>query len=866
MKIYRANLLAAAILLLLVKPGFAQYNDYDYESDYESDDNPTCVHNIHPADYHGSFTVINDLVSTKVEASFDWTKKRMNGKATIVLKPHWAPTDTVTLNAKGMNLNEVSLVTATGKTPLHYIYDSTNLRIDLPKTYLRDEKFTLFIDYVSKPEERSTEGSSAINEDKGLYFINADGAIAGKPREIWTQGETESNSVWVPTIDKPNMRSLFDCTITIDTGMVTLSNGLMVSSVKNANGTHTDHWVMDQPIAPYLFMMAMGRYSVIKDHWKTMEVNYYVERKYAPYAKEIFGNTPEMIDFYSKTLGVDFAWKKYSQIVVRDFVAGAMENATATVHFEQLQKTHREMIDGNLEDIISHELFHQWFGDLVTCESWSNIPLNESFATYGEYLWMEHKYGREKADDHINADLKNVIYDSDNPVPIVRYQYDNREDLFDANSYQRGGRVLHMLRKYLGDEAFFKGLGNYLKDHAYTAVEMADLRQSFEKLTGQDLSWFFNQWWLSPGYPVIEIHQQYMPQANEVKVTIEQTQSTSGSTPVFRIPMWVDVYFADHTERHWIDVQQADQDFYFAAYSKPKLVNVDAEKMLLCEKTDNKPDSQWVYQYYHAPLFMDRLEAIEYAKDNYENNEDDMFRKMLLDAMNDKNEVIRMEAIDAIHIDESDASLSLRNLLINLAKSDKSSLVRSDALSKLADLEDEDLLALFEGALKDSSYKVLATALNAIKDINAKTAYTSAHELENEDNSQVANIIANLYSEQGDESAYGFFEKKLTDATNDSKYLMMSYFGTYLARMLIPAQKKGLELLYTAASKEGSWWARMGAMNAINKVKDALEEKDDPDSKALSEEIEKKVKEIKAAEKNSTLQGIWGTHDDEGGE
>lgn len=186
-------------------------------------------------------------------------------------------------------------------------------------------------------------------------------------------------------------------------------------------------------------------------------MNYYVEKEYEKDAKAIFGNTPEMIEFYSKTLGVDYVWPKYSQVIVRDYVSGAMENTSATVHGEFLQQHSRDLLDENNEDVISHELFHQWFGDLVTCESWSNLPLNESFATYGEYLWREYKYGRDDADYTGTLDLSSYLDESDyKQVDLIRFKYDTREDMFDSHSYAKGGRVLHMLRKYLGDEAFLQ--------------------------------------------------------------------------------------------------------------------------------------------------------------------------------------------------------------------------------------------------------------------------------------------------------------------------------------------------------------------------------------------------------------------------
>src|SRR5690606_2745246 len=160
---------------------------------------------------------------------------------------------------------------------------------------------------------------------------------------------------------------------------------LMISSV-----------VTNVNILPYKTLFRSLK--VVKYKWRNLEVNYYVDDEYEPYALDIFGNTPEMLEFFSKKLGVDYPWEKFSQAVVHDYVSGAMENTTAVIHGGQLQRTARELLDATNESTISHELFHHWFGDLVTCESWSNIPLNESFATYGEYLWSEYKYGRDEAD------------------------------------------------------------------------------------------------------------------------------------------------------------------------------------------------------------------------------------------------------------------------------------------------------------------------------------------------------------------------------------------------------------------------------------------------------------------------------------
>ena len=259
------------------------------------------------------------------------------------------------------------------------------------------------------------------------------------PSQIWTQGETEANSVWMVTIDKPNQKTTQELYMTVPAKYVTLSNGLLKSQKNNPDGTRTDYWKMDLPHAPYLFFMGVGEYSITKDSYKGKEVSYYVEKEYHPVARKIFGNTPEMIKFFSEKLGVDYPWAKYAQIVGRDYVSGAMENTTATLHQESSYQNARQLKDGNIwEGTIAHELFHQWFGDLVTTESWSNITVNESFANYSEYLWSEYKYGKDDADEHNLEDMQGYLFSGSENKDLVRYHYSNKEDVFDAVSYNKG--------------------------------------------------------------------------------------------------------------------------------------------------------------------------------------------------------------------------------------------------------------------------------------------------------------------------------------------------------------------------------------------------------------------------------------------
>ena len=405
-----------------------------------------------------------------------------------------------------MDIKEVAVLKGAKNSTLKYDYDGLLLRITLDKTYKATEPYTVYISYTAKPNDFKAKGSAAITDAKGLYFINPLGEDKEKPTQIWTQGETEATSVWVPIIDKPDQKTTNEFYLTVPAKYVTLSNGKLVSQKPNTDGTRTDYWKMDLPHSRYLFFMGVGDYAVIKDSYKGKEVSYYVEKKYAPVARRIFGKTPEMIALFSKLTGVEYPWVKYAQIVGRDYVSGAMENTTATLHGESAQQDARELTDGNRwEEVISHELFHQWFGDYVTTESWSNLTLNESFATLGSQLWNEFHYGKDAGDEERYTSAKGYLGSHSEKKDLVRFYYDDKEDMFDAVSYNKGGAILQMLRAFVGDSAFFKSLNLYLTTNKFKNAEAHQLRLAFEEVTGKDLNWFFNQWYFGNGNPKLNI-------------------------------------------------------------------------------------------------------------------------------------------------------------------------------------------------------------------------------------------------------------------------------------------------------------------------------------------------------------------------
>ncbi len=710
--------------------------------------------------YRETVTKTNDLVHTKLDVRFDFDRSYMNGKAWITLQPHFYSTDTVTLDAKGMDIHKIAIVKGVSMKDLKYDYDGWQVRIKLDKKYKGGEAYTLFFDYTAKPNEVKVKGSAAISDAKGLYFVNPKGEDKTKPTQIWTQGETEANSVWFPTIDKPNQKTTEEIYMTVPSKYVTLSNGKMMSQMKNADGTRTDYWKMDLPHAPYLFFMGVGDFAVTKDSYKGKEVSYYTDKEYASVARKIFGLTPEMIACYSNLTGVDYPWAKYAQITGHDYVSGAMENTTATLHSDAAQQDARELLDGNRwEDVISHELFHQWFGDYVTTESWSNITLNESFADYGETLWREYKYGKDDGDEHIFGNRQAYLSNPGNAKKdLVRFYYSDKEDVFDQVSYPKGGAIIHMLRTYVGDSAFFKALNLYLTTNKFRSAEAHNLRLAFEEVTGRDLNWYFNQWYYGSGHPTLDINYDYDNETKKVSVIVKQTQS---GDKIFKIPVAIDIYNDANRTRYNVWATNKADTFYFTAAQKPDLVNFDGDKTLLCTKKENKTLDEYIHQYNYAGNFVDRREAIDFASKKQDDPKAVDFLKM---ALKDKYDGLRSFTLNRLDIKKTTVKQAVEPLLADMAKNEPKRSIRADAIAKLGEYHSPQYAALFKSAVNDSSYSVSGNALKALSDIDSVTALNEAKRLSAfPAKGNLGDAITTIIVASGDESSaemiLGNFEK-----------------------------------------------------------------------------------------------------------
>ncbi len=808
--------------------------------------------------YQAANKRVNDLLHTKLDLRFNWAETKVIGKAELTLRPYFHTIQELSLDAKGFDLQRVALA---GKNiPLKYAYENDRITIQLDRPYNRKEQYTILIEYAATPSKSG--GSDAITSNQGMFFINPKGEEPGKPMQIWTQGETNWNSRWFPTIDSPNERCTQEIYLTVEDRFKTLSNGLLVKSTKNADGTRTDYWKMDQPHAPYLFMIAIGEYAVVEDKWRNIPLQYYVEPEYEADAKAIFPHTPEMLEFFSQKLGVTYPWPKYAQVVVRDFVSGAMENTTAVTFGEYVQKHRLDLVDDQTnEKVVAHEMIHHWFGDLVTCESWSNLTLNEGFANYSEYLWLEYKYGRDEADYHLMEEWQGYLSSASMSVhPLIHFSYEDNEDMFDAHSYNKGGSVLHMLRNYVGDEAFFAALKYYLDKHAFSSVEVHDLRLAFEAVTGEDLNWFFNQWFLSAGHPNLNITYGYDATAGKATVTVEQTQDAELMPAIFELPTAVDIYFENAPKRReYIRVNQRGQTFDFEVPSRPALMVFDPEKVLLCEKVEEKSEKEYVFQYFNAPALSDRMEALQYLVQN----ESDEMLPAFNSGLSDKFWLIRAVSASYADFEEEPIIKSIRQL----AKSDPHSVVRREAMNNLNEWDDEEALSVARYILeKDSVYSVLAAALSTLAAADEEAALQFARKLENTTSEDLLTIISDLYSTKEDPAHLPFFERQVAKADGFSA---MSVFGGYqslLAKldmdMALPALAK---MQGIASDTKQSLWRRFSATKVLMDMSNAYaakagETQDEASKtrlKAKSVELRKQVEALRDAETDADLKGIY---------
>jgi aminopeptidase N len=524
-----------------------------------------------------------DILNYTIRTRFDVPGKTVIGDETVTLKPLAGGFATFTLDASSMQVESVKLAPA--DTALRFTQPPDKLSIALDRTYDASETISVRIQYRAQPK-------------RGLYFIPQTQGTAhniSKPAQIWTQGEPEDNHHWFPCYDFPDDKVTSEQFITTDANELAISNGALVETLANPDGTRTFHWKMDQPHASYLVSLIVGDYVKLTDAYKNIPVEYYTYRGTEEVARRAFGKTPRMMEWFSRELRYEYPYNKYAQTIVNYFVFGGMENITATTQsdWEILRNNGADGPGDSKENLVSHELAHSWFGNLVTCKDWSQAWLNEGFATFMEAAFREQEGGREAYLAELREDAR-LYFDEDSQQyrrPLVYARYREPINLFDATLYKKGALVLHMLRETVGDEMFWKATNKYLNDNQYRAVETADLERAFEQTTGEKLDWFFDQWVYKAGYPELRVNYSYNPQTRVLSLSVSQTQVAAASTPaVFRLPVDVELTTSRGTRTERIEITQRQQQFTFQLDSKPLKIVFDKGSRILMKADITQPN------------------------------------------------------------------------------------------------------------------------------------------------------------------------------------------------------------------------------------------------------------------------------------
>jgi aminopeptidase N len=505
-----------------------------------------------------------DVQHYTIRVRFDRATKTVFGDTTIRLKPLANGFNTVALDAAGMKYESVRL---DGGANLQYRQEGAKLIVALDKSYSPQDEIALRIVYSCQPK-------------KGVYFVDAErrGRTVTRDAQIWTQGEPEEAHHWFPSYDFPDDKATSEKFFTVAADETVVSNGETVETAPNADGTKTVHFRMNVPHSTYLTSFVVGKYVKIEDKYGDVPLGFYVYPGRESIVPKAYGRTKDMFRIFEQLTGIPYPYNKYDQTIVAQFTFGGMENITATT-MADTEIFAAEYLPGAAEDLVSHELAHSWFGNLVTMRNWAELWLNEGFATFMEAAYREKMYGRADYIRKVREDAARAL--ADDSVSQKRHGLFNQlarpdDSIFDTTTYQKGGAVVHTLREEIGDEAFWRAINVYLNRHKFGNVETPDLKRAMEEASNRNLDWFFEQWVYKGGFPRVEVKQVYNPKNKRLTLTLTQTQKADAITPaIFVLPFEIQIETPKGTRREKIKFDRRTESFSFKVDAKPTKIQID---------------------------------------------------------------------------------------------------------------------------------------------------------------------------------------------------------------------------------------------------------------------------------------------------
>jgi len=648
-----------------------------------------------------------DLQHSKIALRFDLDQKKVLGEVTHWLSILRGGSTKVFFDSVGLTIQSVTL----NRAAIKFETSADKLIVPLPAAAKAGDKFEIAIRYEGKPA-------------KGMYFILPDKDYPDRPRQIWTQGESEDTRYYLPTYDYPNDRLTTETILTVPASWITVSNGKLMNVSEAGKGLKTWYWKESVPSSTYLITVVAGEFDEVRDTWHGIPVTYYAPKGRGDRLPLNYGRTPAMMELFSKKFGVDYPWEKYAQVMVDDFVAGGMENSSATTNNSSSlvhPKLAPEYFTGE-DDLISHELGHQWFGDLVTCKDWGDIWLNEGFATFLEAVWTEAHYGKDQA-DYERWNNAREWFESNSlwNKPIVRHDFDDSSE-FDGNAYNKAGWVLYMLRQQIGEDAFYRGLKYYLDVNRGKSVVTADLAKAIEESAHVNVDQFFSQWLYGAGAPKFDLSYTYDGEKHQVMLTVTQIQKVEGRVGLFRVPVEVEITTGSGPKLYNFTVSKDKQTFPLSAESAPLMVLFDKGDHILKSAEFHKEKKEWLYQVKNATDLADRADAVV-ALGKMKN--DDEVVAVLGDILrNDKAWGVRATAADTLG---QLGAASASKLLLAALDSQDGPWVRNRVVSALGNFKDDTTVAakLNSVANQDDSYRTRAAALQALGRLKEPNAFAT---------------------------------------------------------------------------------------------------------------------------------------------
>lgn len=633
-----------------------------------------------------------DVQHYRIQLRFDEAARSFQGEAAIRLRPLRDGFDTLVLDA------ETFRVTSAGA--LRFEQTPGKLTISLGRSYRYHEELTVNVSY--RGEQIAIDPTRyGMPQGYGLG-LSFKAETPSHPRLIHTLSFPEGARHWFPCYDHPNDKATHEIIATVDASYQVIANGVLRSVNENrAKREKTYHWAQNQPHSTYLYAFIAGPYVQVKDTKGSLPISYWVYAKDAADAERSFGKTREIIEFFNKEFGFAYPWPKYDQIILPDFRGGA-ESTNATVIGDNAIHDSRAEQDFSTHWLVAHEAAHQWWGNLVTMRDWSHTWLNESFATYYEYLYMKHLLGEDGgALDLLSkkrAYLNEAHQKYQRPIVLTRWNLPNEN--FDRHTYQKGSIVVGMLRALMGEDAFHRSITHYLRKHAFGSADTHDLLIAIREASGQVMDWFFDQWIFRAGHPVLDVN--YTWNAGAIQLTVRQKQAD-----LYALPVPIGVTTATGKRIHQMWVRQREEVFSLPCPEKPLLVRFDEGDLLLKEITFPKSTEELLYQLTHDNAIgrMDAAAALQpLAKDSTVAN------ALRRSAVSDSFWAVRREAL----LSNDMAFLRAR------ATEDRSSGVRVAALEALNRLRDASLVSFFEQRFReDDSYLAQAEAVRALARLGA---------------------------------------------------------------------------------------------------------------------------------------------------